>query len=255
VLLDALTHGHPSWLEPRGTIEALGPAPSGGFGPARARFLTRPLRLAVVTNDSGAQARIVASALERIVRPARGTVTRCPVRTAPATGPRALSILARGDETAHTVLGLPFPPFHGRLPREARAAVLLLNRPNGGLERALRDMGASAMATALGGPSAAALVIEVTAPPGSADQAVSHVKALLSSLQRGGISKREASDLSAYLARAEAEERLDPRLRAIQLFRGSEPVRPLDPARLGHFFASLDSDGEVVVTVAPGSPP
>jgi len=253
--LDAVSQGHPSWLEPRGTLDALGPAPAGGIDAAIARFLGRPLRLAVVTNDQGAQGRVVASTVERLLRPVRGTVTRCPNHAALVPAARELTLVPRGDEVPHNVLGLPFAPFARRPPLEARAAAELLNRPNGLLEAALRDAGASALATLVGGPHAAALVVEIAALAGAERTALERVQALLATLAGGAISNKDVADVQRMLEKRDQAERLDPRFRALELFRGPEPARTLTPGEVAKFFASLRRDAAVLVTVAPRAAP
>jgi len=254
--LDAQTHGHPSWLEPRGTLEALGSAPSGGVEAALARFLARPLRLAVLSNGQATDAAVVAGAVERFVRPVRGMPTRCPARPSHPHEPRELTLLANGDETPVSALAVPFAPFVGRAPREARAAVFLLNRPLGLLQQALGELSASALARALGGPQAAALTVEVAAASGSERAAVERVRALFDRLATpGAVPARDLALAQKELERTEAAERLDPRFRAIELFLGAEAPGALDPARLAQFLASLERQSAVLVNVAPRRAP
>jgi hypothetical protein len=254
--LDAQTRGHPSWLEPFGTLEALGSAPSGGFHAALTRFLARPLRVAVLSNGSPADAGVVAAQIERFVRPLRGTPTRCPMRSIPPHEPRELTLLAGDDPTPVAALALPFAPFLGRTPREARAAVFLLNRPLGMLEQTLGELSASASARALGGPQAAALTVEIAAASGSERAAIERIRALFDRLAApGAVSVRDFTLAQKELERAEAAERLDPRFRAIELFLGADAPGPLDHARLAQFLASLERPSAVLVNVAPRRAP
>jgi hypothetical protein len=254
--LDAATRGHPSWLEPRGTLEALGSAPSGGFHAALARFLARPLRIAVLSNGSATDAGIVAAEVERFVRPVRGTPTRCPTRATPPHEPRELTLLAGDDQTPGATLAFPFAPFLGRPPREARAAVFLLNRPLGWLEQSLGELSASATVRALGGPQTAALTVEIAAASGSERTAVERIQALFDRLAvPGAVSARDFALAQKELEQSEAEERVDPRLRAVELFLGAEAPGPLDPVRLSQFLASLERQSAVLVNVAPRRAP
>jgi hypothetical protein len=254
--LDAHTRGHPSWLEPFGTLEALGSAPSGGFQAALSRFLARPLRVAVISNGSPEDASVVALQIERFVRPVRGTPTRCPTRASPPSEARELTLLAGDDQTPVAALALPFAPFLGRTPREARAAVYLLNRPLGLLEQALGELSASASARALGGPQAAAITVEIAAASGSERAAIERVRALFDRLASpGSVSVRDFTLAQKELERLEAAERLAPRFRAIELFLGAEPPGPLDHARLAQFLASLERQSSVLVNVAPRRAP
>jgi hypothetical protein len=191
-----------------------------------------------------------------LLRPVRGTPTRCPTRAVPPSEPRELTLLGGDDQTPGAALALPFAPFTGRLPREARATVLLLNRPLGLLEQTLGELSASATARALGGPQAAALLVEIAAATGNERTAVERVRALFDRLAvPNGVSARDFALVQKELERVEAAERLDPRFRAIELFLGAELPGALDPVRLSHFLASLERQNTVLVNVAPRRAP
>jgi hypothetical protein len=210
----------------------------------------------VLSNGSAADAGVVAAAIERFVRPVRGTPTRCPPRASHPHEPRELALLAGDDQTPIAAHALPFAPFLGRPPREARAAVLLLNRPLGRFEQALGGLSASATARALGGPQAAALTVEIAATSGSEGAAVERVRALFDRLAApGAVSVRDFTLVQKELERAEAAERLDPRFRVIDLFLGGELPGPLDQGRLSQFLVSLERQSAVLVNVAPRRAP
>jgi hypothetical protein len=210
----------------------------------------------VLSNGTRADAGIIAAQIERFVRPVRGTPTRCPTRTSPPSEPRELTLLAGDDQTPVAALALSFAPFLGRPPREARAAVYLLNRPLGLLEQTLSELSASASARALGGPQAAALTVEIAAASGSERAAVERVRALFDRLAApGAVSVRDFQLAQKELERTEAAERLDPRFRAIELFLGADVPGPLEHARLAQFLASLERQSAVLVNVAPRRAP
>ncbi len=253
VALDALTQGHPSWLEPRGTFAALGGAPAGGLEAAIARWLARPLRVAVLTNGAAAQADVLRAELERWVRPVRGEVMRCPPHARNAAPASEMTLSVASDSPEGSYVAIPFPAYDHRLPAEARALLVLLNRSGGLLDQILSDLPASATALALGGPEAAAFVVEAVAAEGKRQPAVDRIRALFDRL---ATSKLPASDLEyarRELEREDAAEALDPRRRAVGTWRGSlrasEP--PLDAARLAQWLASLRRSATVVVNVAP----
>lgn len=249
--LDAVSGAHPSWLEPRGTYAALGSAPAGGFDPALDRFLSRPLRLVVLANGDPQQAEIVRAELERWLRPIRGEVTRCPARSRPTPPSAELSLSTVADSPEGSYLALPFAGFEAGVTPEARAALLLLNRPGGWLDQTLADLPGSASAKLLGGPGLGALVVQVVAGEGQQAAAVARVRALLDRLATGGLPASEINYARRELERADASERLDPRRRAVELFRGSKPAPPLDAARLTRFYAALRNNGALTVTVTP----
>ena len=251
VALDALTDGHPSWLEPRGTFAGLASAPAGGYEAALGRWLGRPFRLAVLANGDAGQPEVVRRELERWLRPGRTDIARCPSRTHSAAPSTELTLAVSGDAPEGSYVGIPFPAFEHRLPVEARATLVLLNRSGGWLDQALTDLQASATALALGGPDAAALVIEVVATEGQRQAAVDRVRALIERVASGRVAPTEFEAARRELAQSEAGELLDPRRRVVATWRGvtrAEP--PLDLGRLLAWLATLRRSGTVVVNVA-----
>ena len=252
LMLDELSQGHPSWLEPRGSFAALGAAASKSFDAALQHWLASPLRLSVLANGDAGQAEIARRELERWVSPVRSEALRCPApqRVEPKTGELTLQT-SPGDVSESAYLGVPLPRFDGRMPLEARASLLLLNRPGGWLERALADLSATASATALGGPRAAALVVRLSAAPEQREPAVARIRALFDRFSTGIATAAEVALAERELARADAAERRDPRRRIVELWRGSSPTSRLDGARLAKFLAEVGRSGRLVVSVAP----
>ncbi|HEY3496849.1 MAG TPA: hypothetical protein VGK73_19255 [Polyangiaceae bacterium] len=251
LVLDTLTQGHPSWLEPRGTFGALESAPDGGLGAVLKRFLARPLRLAVLANGPADQAEALRGELERWLRPVRTSVTRCAPqgRWTPKTGEMTLKAVLDTPEGSY--LALPFAGFEGRLPLEAAATLLLLNRPGGWLDQTLSDLPGSASARALGGPEAGAILIQIAATDGQEAAAIARVRALFERLATTSVAASDVSFAQRELARVEASERLDPRRRAVELWRGTPPRPALDAARLTRFHAALRQTGALLVSVVP----
>jgi len=250
VALDALTDGHPSWLEPRGTLAALGSAPSGGFEAALSRWRARPLRLAVLANGNAEQPDVLRREVERWLRPGRGQVAPCPSRNHPPAAASELTLSVSSDSAEGSYVGVPFPAFDRRLPVEARAALVLLNRSGGLLDQALADLPGSATALALGGPDLGAVVIEIVAAAGQREAAVARVRALLDRL---ATAKPAASDVEIArreLARGEAREPFDPRRRLIATWRGARAEPALDAARLAAWFSALRRGSTVTVHVS-----
>ena len=252
VALDALTQGHPSWLEPRGTFAALASAPTGGFEAALQRWLGRPLRVAVLANGDATQPDSIRREIERWLRPIRGDAARCPSRNHPASPTTELTLSVSGDAPEGSYVGIPFPPFERRLPVEARAALVLLNRSGGWLDQVLSDLPASATALALGGPDAAAFVVEVVTTESQRHLAVERLRQLFERLATGRVATQADVDLARReLAQGEAGELLDPRRRVVATFRGATKPEPvLDASRLAAFLATLRRGGTVVVHVA-----
>jgi hypothetical protein len=253
VALDALSGGHPSWLEPRGTFAALGTAPMGGFEAALGRWLSRPLRLAVLTNGNDTQADLVRVEAERWLRPGRSDALRCPARARTAPAPSEITLTVSGESPEGTYLGVPFPAYERRLPSEARATLLLLNRSGGWLDQTFADMPASATALALGGPDQAALVVEVVAAEGQRSIALERLRALFERLASGRLAQSDVDFARRELAQSDAAELLDPRRRVVATWRNARPVPepPLDAARLAKWLGTLRRSGAVVVNVVP----
>jgi hypothetical protein len=252
LMLEELSQGHPSWLEPRGTFAALGAAASQSFDAALQHWLGSPLRLAVLANGDASQAEIARRELERWVSPVRGEALRCPPapRLEPKAGELTLHTTA-GEISESAYLGVPLARFDGRMPLEARAALYLMNRTGGWLERAIADLPATASATALGGPRAAALVVRLAAPAEQREPALARIRALFDRFSTGIATTADVTLADRELARADAAERRDPRRRIVDLWRGAGPPARLDAARLAKFLAEVGRSGRLVVVVAP----
>jgi hypothetical protein len=180
----------------------------------------------------------------------RGDAVRCPTpgRVEAKSGDVTLTT-TQGDVTESAYVGVPLARFEGRLPLEIRATVFLLNRRGGWLDRALGDLPATASATALGGPRAAALVVRLAAPPDVRDQAHTRIRALLDRFPAGVTTTADAALAERELARADAAERRDPRRRIVELWRGAGTPGRLDTAKLMKFQAELGRAGRLVVLV------
>jgi hypothetical protein len=249
--LDRLTNGHPSWLEPRGTFESLTAIHASGLEPALHRFLGRPLRLAVLANADSAQSESVRRELERLLRPVRVHGSRCPNPAPPAPARGEIVLETTGEAPPEgSYLAAPLPPWTGPVPREALATLILLNRKGGLLDQALRDLPATASARVLGGPRAAALIVQVAATRGDAENALAQVRALFDRLARGALTADEAALAERELSRAETEERLDPRRRAVDLYRESGATQPVDAPRLSRYLTALRSSERLLVSVS-----
>jgi hypothetical protein len=253
VALDALTQGHPSWLEPRGTFASLASAPGASFDAALGRWLARPLRLAVLTNGGPGQADVLRTEVERWLRPVRGEVLRCPGHARAAANATELTLSVAGDAPEGSYVAVPFPSYEHQLPPEARATLLLLNRSGGLLDQALAELSASATALALGGPDAATFIVEVVATEGQRGAAVERLRALFERLATARFAQSDVDYARRELERADAAEALDPRRRVVAAWRntGRTPEPPLDSARLTRWLASLRRSATVVVNVVP----
>jgi hypothetical protein len=248
--LDAMSPGHPSWLEPRGTFAALSDAGQGSFELSRRAFLRGPLRVAVLTNAVNAQAELSRSAIERWIGTERLGTEACPSRT-PAT-PRVGELTLQtstGPDAEGAYVAVALPGLSGPVRRHAEATLFLLNRRGGLLDQALSSLAARADARLVGGPTLGGLVIRVSADRSAESAAVTQVRALLDRLGRGATSQEDVILADRELSRAELETSLDPRRRIIDLFRGTAPPSTLDLGALRAFQARLVGSHHTVVYV------
>ncbi len=249
--LESLAPDHPSWLEPRGTWQSITEAARQDVATRRRRLLSEPLRVAVLASWDAAQAETTAQALERWLRPVRREPEACPSVSAPAPkhGELDLETSAAPDHGASAYVAVPLP---AGTERAARWTTLLLDRDGGWLDQALRKPGlaSSAHATLLGGSHARALVIEITANPDAAHDAVAQVRGLLDHLARGAATAGDLRYAAERAARIDTAAELDPRRRIVDLWRGSADAAAPDLAALRRFHQqAFRADAPVVVYV------
>jgi hypothetical protein len=95
------------------------------------------------------------------------------------------------------------------------------------------------------------LVIAIDAFEGAEQDAVQQVRALLAQLSAGAVSERDVARAGAELARESLAASLDPRQRAVELWRGRERP-PASLASLRRFLKStLRAEAQLVVRVTP----
>jgi hypothetical protein len=126
-----------------------------------------------------------------------------------------------------------------------------MNRPDGWLSRALVHPGlvSAARARSLGGARAAALLIEIHAVDGMREEAVAQVRGLLGRLRAGAATSADARAAQIQAGLDEAQRRLDPRGRVVDLWSGAQrPEGSLEALRLLHR-AAFEAGREVVVLV------
>jgi hypothetical protein len=105
----------------------------------------------------------------------------------------------------------------------------------------------------LGLPRAPALVVRIEAADPSLDAAVAQTRALLDRVRQGAIDDADRSRVAATLTRLHAMADLDPRTRAIELWRGrtASPGPSLEKMRA---FAAAAIRDEALVIVAARPP-
>jgi hypothetical protein len=251
--LSSLTHGHVGWLDPRGGWEALRDATLEGAREQWLRFLSGPLRLAVLTNSDVNQGRVLRTTLEHWLRPSLAANWTCPAPPA-GSAPRGEQrlrgrIALDSQPAAYIAVRVPAGQFE-----QARWTAWLLNRPGGWLERALEQPAfvSSASAQVVGRPEFAALVIEARALDGRLDQAVAQLRALMDRLASGAATQADFASARVAFAAARSNMALEPRNRLAQLWAGPEPRSVPSLRALKAFHAALRPDRLTVVVVDPG---
>ncbi len=257
-LAGVLAPGHPSWLSPLGTGEALGRSSDAGVMARAAALRAGPLRVAVLANADAEQESAVLSAVDRWVarRPDEARTCPSPTQASPAR-PGTYAVEVPGAAAGQAWVAVALPPNDAAIRTRATVLAAALDGPDGLLARALGSGVAQSWGARVVGPShAPALVLRLVAPEGALDAAVTQTKALLEALRQGSLAETDRVRAVEALAAADLAARLDPRGRLAALFRGdpAEPWSVRAPAldALRAFAAtSLRSDALVIVAARP----
>jgi hypothetical protein len=258
----ALAPGHPSWVDPRGTSFGLGSSTEEALRERLAALRAGPLRVAVLANADVVQADAAVRAVDRWVVRRPGDTRVCPTTPAPAQArPGTYAVELAGSTSSEALLAFPLS-----VDASTRAAAswmaAALDGQGGLLERALGSAdGAPPLATessavVLGAPRAPALVVRLVAPDTSLDAAVAQVRALLNRLRQGALKPEDRARAASLLERAALSAKLDPRARAVQLWRSEAPEAGPSLDDLLAFAAGVLRDEALVVVAArpPRSP-
>jgi len=251
--LESLAPDRPSWLEPRGTWEALTDLTTQAVERQRQAFVDGPLRLAVIANWSDEQPAAVVEGLQRWLRPHRASQRQCAAVTRGRARSGRYDLQTTGTEAGPAAyVGVPLPSSKTDYRREAEWTTLLLNRESGWLDQALVQPGlvSSAHAQLVGGRRSAALIIEIRALDEGMDKALAQVRALLDRLARGAATQEDADLARAHFARLDRLVGLDPRYRIVHLWHGRPARSSADLASLRRFHQlALRAESHVMVVV------
>jgi hypothetical protein len=220
--LEALSPGHPSWLEPRGSFAAIS-GHSGHAADARRRtWLGEPLRLAVLANGDASQGNAAEAAFSNWLAPGIGEAGRCPKQSARL--PKSGELQIARAKPGQSIVAVHLNPG---TQADAEWVTFLLNRPGGLLDQALQGTRLGrAQARLLGGELRAALVIEVHAFDENQKDAVAQVRALLARLASGALSPKDVEVARAHFARVRLGRSLDPRQRLIKTWGVAPDTEP-----------------------------
>jgi hypothetical protein len=255
-LAGALAPGHPSWVVPTGTLLGLSSASDSAVALRAAGLRAGPLRVAVLANADAVQAEAAVAAVDRWVARQPGEVRVCPSLAslpAPRSGTYALD--QRAGELSEALLALPLSTDDPSALNEARWLAAALDGSDGLLARALGanrpagPLASSWNATVFAQARAFALVVRLVAPDEVLDAAVAQVRALLDRIRQGALTGRDLDYASGAMAREQLAAALDPRARAVALWRG-EPVRAAPSLEGLRAFAAATLRDEQLVIVA-----
>lgn len=264
---NALVPGHPSWIVPSGTPEALGRSSDGALLARAASLRAGPLRVSVLANVDAAQGAAAVAAVDRWVARRPGEVRACPQPSTPAPPrPGTYAVDAVGVPS-EALVAVPLAAGDAAARANAEWIAAALDGPGGLLARALGSAGLARAwsARVVGPPRGAALVVRVTSGQGALDAAVAQIRALYDRLRQGAMSEADRQRAQAARAQERVRAALDPRGRLLALWRGEPAAAPAAPTldALRAFAASTLKDDALVIVAArpprptppPGSPP
>jgi hypothetical protein len=260
VLGGALAPGRPSWVEPLGTAFGLASASDEAVAIRAAAMRAGPLRVAVVANVDEAQARAAMRAVDRWITRRPGEARSCappPAPPVPRPGTYAVDIPAGAP--SEVLLAFPLPSGDDAARASATWTAAALDGADGLLARALGagpgDPPDSALArawsaTVLGAPRSPAIVVRLVTVDARLDRAVAQTRALFDRLRQGGLREDDRTRAASVLARTAVALALDPRARAIEVWRGSSTAAPPSLDALQAFAAATLRDDALIVVAA-----
>lgn len=255
----ALSPGHASWIVPVGTRMGLASLADDDVETRAASLRAGPLRVAVVASEDQAQADAAVRAVDRWIARRPGEVRACPA--APATKPRPGTYavdLPPGARSA-VLIAMPLPSADPATRLDAAWLASTLDGTDGLLARALgtpadggRPLASAWSATVVGAPRSPALAIRLISDDASLDAAVGQTRALLDCIRQGALRDEDLAHATRAMGRGQLSASLDPRTRALSLWRDETPPQPPLLDALRAFAAvALHDDGLVIVAARP----
>ncbi|MEO8875867.1 MAG: hypothetical protein ABI461_09790 [Polyangiaceae bacterium] len=253
VLANAVYPDHPSWLDPRGTADALARS-SNGAVLVRADDLRRgPMRVAVLANASAAQGSAAVEAADRWIARRSSGLRACgspPASPAARVGTYAVEAAGRPSE-AQLALRLPAGDANARLLASWWASIL--EGADGLLATAVGSTGLARSwnAKVMGPDHDGVLAIRIVSSESALDSAVAQTRALLDRIRSGALTSQELARAATRRSQADLTASLDPRARLVATWRGvsSSPAPPSINA-LRNFAASFFRDDALVIVAA-----
>jgi hypothetical protein len=250
----ALAPGHPSWLSPFGTAEALGRSSDAAILARASALRAGPLRAAILATADAAQADAAARAIDRWIARRPGEARACPVpATAPAPRPGTYAVERANAPLAEAWIAAPLPAGDADARAAASWLATALDGEGGLMARALTGLARSWSARVLGPPRASALVMRVATAHGALDAAVAQLRALVDRLRQGALSEADRARAAQIRDRDALDASLDPKSRLAALWRGEPtPAAPALDAMRSLCANVMKDDGLVIVATRPG---
>ncbi len=258
-LADAIAPGHPSWIAPMGPVDALGRSSDASVGARASALRAGPLRVAVLGNESRAQADAAVRAVDRWIARHAGQSRTCPVPSAPSPPrPATYAVDAPPGGSSQAWLALALTAGDAARTRAAEWIAATLDGSDGLLARALgAGLARAWSARVVGGTHASALVVRIDSAAGALDAAVAQVRALFDRLRQGSLAAADVAHAAALLADRELAASLDPGHRLLALWTGDAPptAPPALDALRAFASATLRDEALIIVAVRPPRPP
>ncbi len=252
-LANALFPDHPSWLDPRGTADALARS-SNGAVLARADDLRRgPLRVAVLANTSGEQGSAAVEAADRWIARRSSGIRACGAPPSPSAARVGTYAIDAAGRPAETELALRLPHDDAAARALASWWVSILEGDDGMLATALGSTGlARSWDARLVGPAHdSAFVVRIVSSDAALDNAVAQTRALFDRIRGGALAPDELTRAGARRARYELSSSLDPRARLVVTWRGeNSKTAPPTIDALKNFATSFFHDDALVIVAA-----
>ncbi|MEO7110111.1 MAG: hypothetical protein ABI183_06710 [Polyangiaceae bacterium] len=255
VLANAVFPDHPSWLDPRGTADALARS-SNGAVLARADDLRRgPLRVAVLANKNTEQASAAVEAADRWIARKFSGIRMCGASPAPAIARVGTYAFDAAGRPAEAELALRLP--HDDAQSRALAAwwVSILEGTDGLLATALGSTGlARSWDARLVGPDRdSALVVRIVSSDAALDPAVAQTRALFDRIRGGALTADEVARAAERKSHDELSSSLDPRARLVATWRGASTKNAVPTLDALRTFASsfFHDDAWVILAARP----
>jgi hypothetical protein len=261
----ALAPGHPSWIEPSGTTFGLASASDEAVALRASAIRAGPLRVAVLAPVDEGQADAAARAVDRWVARRPGEARACPpLPSVPAARPGTYAVEVPPGGSSEALVAVPLAPGDEAARTDATWVAAALDGSGGLLDRALgadsATLARSSNASVLGAPRTSALVVRLVATEAQLDGAVAQTRALLDRLRQGALREEDRKRATDALEHAALTASLDPRARALAVWRGEVPSPTLKRAapsldELRAFAAAaLHDDAFVIVAARPPRP-